>query len=982
MKKFSLMSKSRRRKAGMALVICLSLIVLLTAAVLAFFARATSNRVVETSRAGRVKAEQLAQSASDYVISQFLQEIVENSTNTSVNNITIYHPKVASDAVPRRMISGGITATDENYLNLIRQSVASADTNASTISSATASKNGRLVGENRWNAPSLLAGSGFNSTNQLPNWISIESNGSLTNGASTNVIGRFAYNVYNVGGLLDANVAGFSYPAVSGTNLALIKGTLAGADLTRLGVSQADINKLVEFRNANALTASSYVKDVLLAARDGFIRRVGTNDGGYANNLFTSRQDLLRYIRTENPGLSNALPYLTTFARVLNAPSYTPATVNASNPSLVDLRVTQEFTRADGTEAKVGEPFLKSRFPLSRLGLLTRTATATINDPIYKYFGLTRSSAVAPWVYNHGSASRILTLAEVAALPNPREPDFFELLQAGIESGSLGKSLPSVNTAVASYDQNTYYQIIQIGANLIDQYDADSYPVRISFDPGSYPFEFLGVENLPYMTRVFETIYRLKGSDDFGFWYQPEIWNPHAQANAISTLGPRRFRYKPTGEARAILTVFPGGQVYAPSGVLDSSPGIEFETATEVQTFAQPSLLAPDLPVPPHTGRPEDEVSNGAFHFMGVFIGKVNIPAANYNGDPATQYKVSPMAGTRINHVLEYWDDLLGAFLPYDRMRNIADGVGAYVSNRQDDPTPFVFVMRSDPRTDRFGVFGDAWSPSANASVRPDAGAGQPVGGYLGLQSDNHPGVAWSYADPDGVVRPADGAFNTGQFPAGYPLATSGGANYASRPLILNRPFQSVAEMGYASRGMPWKHLDFFDKSSGDSALLDLFCVNETPSTATMAGTVDLNTPNVKVLESILAGAVKSESDGTVLDSEVPSLALSLRNLTAATPLLNPNELVTRWIGNPVNSVAANSPDTVIKRRREASVRALSAVGDIRTWNLLIDVIAQSGKYLTNGQFQVEGERRFWCQVAIDRYTGKIIAQHFEPIYE
>lgn len=968
----------------MALVICLSLIVLLTAAVLAFFARATANRGVETSRAGRVKAEQVAQSASDYVVSQFLQEMATNSIITTSNNVTIYRPNTASNAIPARKISESIASTDDNFLNLIRQSMPTVDTNVSAISSATASKNGRLVGTNRWNSPALLAGAGFDNVNKLPNWISVEANGNLTSATSTGAIGRFAYNVYNIGGLLDANVAGFSSPSIAGTNLALLKGTLAGADLTRLGLSQSDVNKLVEFRNINATVPASYTKEVLLAALDGFIRRVGTNDGGYANNLFTSRQDLIRYAKTQNAGLTNALPYLTTFARTLNAPSYTPPTVSSINPSLINVRVIEEFPRADGTVAKVGEPLLKSRFPLSRLQLLTRTATAmkTDADPIYKFFGLSRAAANAPWVYDHGDPSRILTLSEVAALSTPREPDFFELLQAGITTGSLGKSLPDGYSKIDAYDNNKYYQVIQIGANIIDQYDADSYPTRIAFDAGSYPFESYGIENLPYMTRIFQTLYRLQDTDEFRFWFQPEIWNPHAQANEISSLGPTKFRYKPTGTPRIVLTVFgntPG--VYAENGDLSLSSGIEFETSPSVQVFAQPTVLDPSLPIPPVATRAEDNVVNGGHNFMGVFICKIEIPAVKYNGAIPTQYDVSPQFQTEINHVLEYWDDIVGDFLPYDRMRRIAAGNAIFVGGLQDNPAPRFFLIRSDPRTNRFGIAMDANSPNQNTTLRPDSSAGASVGGFMGLQADNHPGVASSYTDPDGLVRPADGAFNSGQFPSGYPLATG---NLSSRPLILNRPFWTVAELGYASRGMPWKHLDFFDKSSGDTALLDLFCVNETPATAEVAGTFDLNTSQVKVIEAILAGTVKSETDGTTMDSEVSSFAASLKALTTGSdgPLLNPNELVSRWIGNPANSVAANSPDTVIKRRREASVRALSAVGETRTWNLLIDVIAQSGKYLTNGQFQVDGERRYWCQVAIDRYTGKIVSQYLEPVYE
>lgn len=964
----------------MALVICLSLIVLLTVAVLAFFVRATANQAVESSRADRIKAEQIAQSASDYVVGQFLQEIETNSTITTVNNVSIYHPNTNSVAVPARGIAAAVSPTDANYDNLLRQSVPSIDSNASGISSATASKNGRIIGADRWNATALLGGLGFTSANQLPNWISIEKNGTPSNGTSTNVVGRFAYNVYNLGGLLNANVAGYPSMASSGTNRALLKDTLAGADLTRLGVDQTAVDQLIAFRNPGTTSAIKYVEDVKEAAQDGFNRKSSGVAGGYANNLFASRQDLIRYVRTENPGLTNALPYLSTFSSAVNGPSFTPGGLTPANPSLIDLRVKTTFTRLDGTQAKVGEPLLKSRFPLDRLSLLTRTATAGTSDLIYKYFGLTRTSAASPWVYDHGNPAQILTLAEVANLTPSREPDFFELLQAGIDSGSLGKSLSDGHSQVHLYDSNKQYQLIQIGLNLIDQYDEDSFPTRISFDAPNYPYDFYGIENLPYLARVFQTMFRVPGTDEFRFWLQPEIWNPHAQANEVSTLGPTEFRFRPTGTIRIVFSVFgPAPGVYVGLGDLNLSPGIGFERRAADQTFAEPTVLDPSLPVPPESARAEDNFNGGGHKFMGIYICTINVPAAQYDGAIPTQYDVSPNFGTEINQILEYKDNVTGTYLPYDRISRITTGQGIYVGGLQDNPTPRFFLIRPDPRTNRFGIGMDINEPAVNTTLRPAAGAGAPVGGFMGLKADNHPGVASSYADPDNVRRPADGAYNSGRFPSAYPLAAG---NLPSRPLVLNRPFRSVGEMGYASRGMPWKHLDFFTATSGDSALLDLFCISQGPETAIVGGSIDLNTRSTKVLEAVLAGTMKSETDGTVLDAEVSNLAASLRTLTTGEPLLNPNELVSRWMGNPANSVAANSADTVIKRRREAGVRALADVGETRTWNLLIDVIGQNGRYLPDGTFIVEGERRLWTSVAIDRYTGKIISRAREVVAE
>ncbi len=67
-------------------------------------------------------------------------------------------------------------------------------------------------------------------------------------------------------------------------------------------------------------------------------------------------------------------------------------------------------------------------------------------------------------------------------------------------------------------------------------------------------------------------------------------------------------------------------------------------------------------------------------------------------------------------------------------------------------------------------------------------------------------------------------------------------------------------------------------------------------------------------------------------------------------------------------------------------MRALTDAGQTRTWNLMIDVIAQSGKYPPTAnnlsQFVVEGEKRYWLHIAIDRFTGEVINQQLEAVYE
>jgi hypothetical protein len=61
-------------------------------------------------------------------------------------------------------------------------------------------------------------------------------------------------------------------------------------------------------------------------------------------------------------------------------------------------------------------------------------------------------------------------------------------------------------------------------------------------------------------------------------------------------------------------------------------------------------------------------------------------------------------------------------------------------------------------------------------------------------------------------------------------------------------------------------------------------------------------------------------------------------------------------------------------------------VGTVRVWNLLIDLTAQSGRYTPSANsleaFTVEGEKRVWLHVALDRFTGEVIDRQLEVVSE
>ena len=336
---------------------------------------------------------------------------------------------------------------------------------------------------------------------------------------------------------------------------------------------------------------------------------------------------------------------------------------------------------------------------------------------------------------------------------------------------------------------------------------------------------------------------------------------------------------------------------------------------------------------------------------------------------------------------------------------------------------------------------------------------------YDGLLAQNDPAVTITakdgttqanlfYEDADGIARRAMSVYLPSTISFNNPAPTAIGLpqpvaenNFSngigtptvqsqSRPFILNRPFRSVGEMSYTWRGAPWKNIDFFCPESGDTGLLDVFCIDDPPADALAASKVNLNTHQIPVLKSLIAGAYLDETNSLGVTNSsyttVPSLnaaeanavATELKAITTGSaawrgPLTNVGDLVGRYIGQsiPTNNATdqytytnpagtgsytyaglpatfndqniitwANANTQYIQKFREASIRALSGTGQTRVWNLMIDVVAQTGRYAPNAsdlsKFTVDGEARWWVHVAIDRYTGQTIDKQVEIVSE
>src|SRR6266536_3574869 len=680
------------RERGAALIIVLALVVLLTGVSIAYLSRTTSDRQVANSSFHQSNVDQLAQSGMDNIIGDLRQEIVYGSASPaptfSANGSTfsLYvpcanvgcttpTPSPGSTACPNSTPTilpilpiyypSPIPGTTPAIPNLIRRSVA-ADTipcpatasRASAVNSTTnASANGRSVSLARWNSHYMIPGgsapitTGYNAPNYwAPDWVFVKDQGAaIITAPDTSVIGRYAYMIYDEGGLLDMNTAGYPSPT---TILQYGRsGSLAFVDLTAFPtptpscspsptpgplLSQAQIDQVVGWRNyassqptgtlgsfSFSTNATNTYYDFILSDPNNIQLTnyfTGSALSYFTNSFLTTsqapvfntqtdqalaaRQLLIKLGSAVTTGVSfsNALQYLGTFSReaLAKIPQWSPITPDSTNPNFQTLLVTNPFTRNDGTAASVGEYLVNRRFLLQRLNwltykgpsatvanggtrnavpasapaignpdydlwLLTRSASDGITfgltakflqDPvvggtaanILKYFGLVWQDATNQpdpaqrerWNYvgHSGGNSPASTIATLNTLTGAREPDFFELLQAGIilpSSVDDDYYSPDSTLLPVDHQKSKTLHILTIGANLIAQTRADSYPVRIActVNVGGTPkvMEAVGCPRLPYLNSL--AVCPVAGTATSGLatggvnWLLvPNLWDP------------------------------------------------------------------------------------------------------------------------------------------------------------------------------------------------------------------------------------------------------------------------------------------------------------------------------------------------------------------------------------------------------------------------------------------------------------------------
>ena len=526
-------SRDARSKAA-ALIIVLAFVVLLAGLVLAYFTRTTTDRQMGQSSYNDTSADLLARSALDIVVGDFQQEIVNGSTatylsDTNGNTTKIYIPINALNMVPQH--SGDLKQLAPN---LIRRSIRSDGINypgvpsrASAVNSTRdASANGRSISTSRWNSHYLIplgnpSLSPTPSTSPIPDfiapdWVIATRAGptpfaswtsTLADPTSNNyAVGRYAYAVYDEGGLLDINVAGFPTPVPATPIPEYLtdfgrKGVLAWADLTAIASPSGTpfTNKIVGVRNyatvgqnntsnwgftfLNTPHVSNFINYFLgggigqqkvgTGSRDfGAVNPISAPDGRTDQNFIT-RAELINFFKTaysDDVAKMNMLQYVGTFSREQNKPSLplTPAWPSPSpspSPSWQRVVVPQRFyignlneVVASGNAADILRDF----------GLVLVIPTPTVtpspgrpcdNQLRWNYVGalisLTATPSPTPTATPTGTPT--IPLCGISTW------DFFQYINYALFGRSIEPSDDSTHVPYA----------LGIGASLIDLYDAD-----------------------------------------------------------------------------------------------------------------------------------------------------------------------------------------------------------------------------------------------------------------------------------------------------------------------------------------------------------------------------------------------------------------------------------------------------------------------------------------------------------------------------
>lgn len=720
-----------------------------------------------------------------------------------------------------------------------------------------------------------------------------------------------------------------------------------------------------------------------------------------------------------------------------------------------------------------------SRFPLNAIRYFDESEKYATE--IKKYFGLQKESSSDSWLYidakkDSKGNTQIYQLNDPEFLALKRDPNFFELLQAGILSGSIGQNSQSNEESTLNRDTwfltadfNSIlnpYHVFQIGLNIVDQFDKDGYPTSIKILGKNYKstISFSDTRNtfvqdardvyitgqeasIPYLAKLHFTAIRPSSGtilpnavvqpatlDFVSGWNEFEFWSPYLPASkSLNSNAPQLYRILPSGQSH----------IYASTKA--KSPPFKTLTAADALIFRNPTTLltAPryllqstllSTPIPTNTLFTENAyqfnvcgiywaTTTGTASQPTVVAGKVTAsPNFNFSSDTncvgyELQYQkngqwftyqsfkgfgnnaatvFSFFNGTQTNMLIGKENIKLGILEAFGTLNPSRGGFAP-------KNTSVAAGSSFDPRSDRLGfsewtgsgtIGGNNWTDGARdldffgaSRNKVNAPCFQFTHGTLNQTIQNNTGntryhdlyfndskrldyttFKTYYYDNDFIIRPADGS--------GIPVNTTLGAitnDVAEAPQhqIIDSPIRSVADLGLVYRGLPWKTLNFSDKTSGDGALLDIF--STTSGGAMTRGRLDLNSvPNADLLQSCMEEIPEDyKYKPSFKSSDQKTLA---ENLFKKRPFHHLSDVVSQMDDLMGGTTKVYYPDKI---KREALLRGVPDRVETRYLHLAMDV-SMKNQGATEGSFKVNEHR--WLFLVFDRLTGKIVYQEEEPV--
>ncbi len=895
---------------GAALIIVLAIVVLATGLSLAYLTRTTTNRQLAQSSYHDTSADLLARSGLDITVSDLKKEI---ANNPAIN---------AGNIQPARYPAG----IPNDNPNLIRYSSRNAAASrASNIISTAPSANGRSISRARWNSHYLIPPASATGTDSAPvasftppDWVLVTAHGPNPAPVPSDVIGRYAFAVYDEGGLIDMNIGG--YPNY--------------ASLTR---PTRPIRKLHP-------TYPEEESEIMLAA---FTPNDNCQSPKFSPD-HTNEKDIVTGVPCSlGPYHTNQNP--TSFGVIGSLPA--GLTINTTNGNIT------------GTPTIPGN----ATVTLTCSNGCPPDGTMTLNMTINGF----PAPCTTPWPVNVARKGT-WAFADLTALPST--PTAITPITPVGTMGGFPSPTP-INRLMGWRNYATTQQ------------------------PGSATF--------------------------LNPWFPPPDPNNWGRCDLVTT----EDLY-----ARYFLGTIPFSAPF--TAVSAVSWGTQPRTDQAMMTRQELIKLQRTLDNPP------GQFPQSLLQYLGTFSRETNRPAPDWSPTLATRWDISRLA-TAIPDAWINWPGNHGQGHAYGLQRHNqfidwfglqwVDGqYGTHGGDRLTDPNyyghwKYTHNLSDWPdKPDFFQVIYNAMK-QGNGGISPDPKTVFTVGAALIDQYDtadlfdpdrnppcsNSCGNTITIIDTVGNANSADYVYgiesmsfqdpdpnhpnSNGARPGLYcPYPPMSAANYA----LLNRRFESVGEFGYAYNPASdpirvSRTLDFASAGSHDKPILDFFTYNTADN---RAGIVNLNTRNIPVLASIISGAWVHDPGAEATPPPDPNLnylvsrtdaltaAQAIVQETTNTPALTRADVARlAAVGAAALHGVTGAPDD---ERKQTIARALAEVGQARTWNLMIDVIAQTGNYVPGTtdltKFIVQGEKRYWLHIALDRDSdsGTVLGAQLEEVLE